>query len=82
MSASHLLATPPLRAAPGSYVPIFFPKADLSQTPNIVAYMRRCAERPAFAEAFGDGHADLVRRKADEWSESGSGAGFKMPFGL
>lgn len=65
-----------------NYVPIFFPKADLSQTPNIVAYMRRCAERPAFAEAFGDGHADLVRRKADEWSESGSGAGFKMPFGL
>lgn len=71
-------------AAVGSYlnyVPVFFPKADLSKTPNIVAYMRRCAERPAFAEAFGEGHANLVLQKADAW-KSQQQSGFKMPFGL
>ena len=47
-----------------NYVPIFFPQSDLAQTPNIARYMARCASRPAFAQAFGDGHAqheDRVR---------------------
>ena len=33
-----------------NYVPIFFGRASLSGTPNIVKYMQRCAERPAFAK--------------------------------
>lgn len=31
-------------------VPLFFPNADLSATPNIARYMQRCAERPAFEQ--------------------------------
>lgn len=50
-----------------NYVPIFFPQADLSRTPAIAAYMQRCAARPAFAEAFGDGHANLVSQKTQAW---------------
>ena len=43
-----------------NYVPLFFKGVDVRGTPNICAYMRRCAERPAFAAAFGAGHADAV----------------------
>jgi glutathione S-transferase/alpha,alpha-trehalase len=43
-----------------NYVPVFFNGVNLNGTPNIMAYMRRCAERPAFATAFGDGHAAAV----------------------
>merc|ERR1740138_2030632 len=50
-----------------NYVPIFFPQADLSSTPATAEYMRRCARRPAFAAAFGDGHAALVKEKSDGW---------------
>ena len=48
-------------------VPIFFPQADLSRSPNIVKYMQRCAARPAFAKAFGEGHANLVAEKTKGW---------------
>ena len=70
-----------------NYVPIFFPSADLSATPNIARYMARCAERPAFAAAFGDQHAGLVRSKVEGWlsSEGGSAGpadGLKKMFGL
>jgi hypothetical protein len=56
-------------------VPIFFPDADLAKTPAIAKYMKACAERPAFAKAFGDGHAQLVQKKADAWLSAGGGAG-------
>eukprot|EP00316_Scyphosphaera_apsteinii_P017297 CAMPEP_0119312096 /NCGR_PEP_ID=MMETSP1333-20130426/25024_1 /TAXON_ID=418940 /ORGANISM="Scyphosphaera apsteinii, Strain RCC1455" /LENGTH=187 /DNA_ID=CAMNT_0007316653 /DNA_START=165 /DNA_END=728 /DNA_ORIENTATION=- len=61
-----------------NYVPLFFPSADLSLTPNIANYMLRCAERPAFAQAFGSQHTSLVKAKAHEWAQgapTGSGAG-------
>lgn len=57
-----------------NYVPIFFPDADLSGTPNIAKYMRRCAERPAFSSAFGPQHAAVVKEKAAGWL-AGGGAG-------
>lgn len=50
-----------------NYVPVFFPNTRPTMRPNIVAYMKRCAERPAFAEAFGDDHAQLVIQKAAQW---------------
>ena len=57
-------------------MPIFFPDANLGKTPAIAKYMKRCAERPAFAKAFGDGHAQLVQQKTDAWLSAGSaGAG-------
>jgi glutathione S-transferase len=34
------------------YVPQFFQGIDLTRYPNIVRYMRQCAERPAYGEAF------------------------------
>jgi hypothetical protein len=52
-------------------VPLFFPNTDLSGTPNTAAYMLRCAERPAFADAFGQGHADTVKNKARAWLAAG-----------
>jgi glutathione S-transferase len=53
-----------------NYVPIFFPSADLSGTPAICEYMQRCAQRPAFAKAFGEGHANLVADKPAGWLSS------------
>lgn len=55
-----------------NYVPLFFPSADLSRTPAIARYMRRCAARPAFARAFGQSHADLVEEKTSKWLEGGA----------
>merc|ERR1719163_2547939 len=65
-----------------NYVPIFFGNANLGATPNIVDYMKRCAERPAFGTSFGAGHAQLVLQKAAEWSQApaAAGGGFKMPW--
>ena len=71
-----------------NYVPIFFPGADLRRTPAIAKYMQRCAARPAFAQAFGDGHAGLVQQKTTAWLAAGSDAagggpmdGLKKMFG-
>ena len=50
-----------------NYVPIFFGNANLGATPAIARYMARCAERPAFAQAFGDDHAQLVKDKVEGW---------------
>jgi glutathione S-transferase len=36
------------------YVLQFFPGTDVSRWPNIVRYMKECAERPAYAQAFGE----------------------------
>jgi len=36
------------------YVPQFFKEVDLSRWPNVVGYMRRCAERPGYKDAFGE----------------------------
>lgn len=35
------------------YVPQFFQGIDLSRWPNVVRYMKQCAERKAYGEAFG-----------------------------
>merc|ERR1719491_1023117 len=35
------------------YVPQFFGGVDLSRWPNVVSYMKRCAERPTYGQAFG-----------------------------
>merc|ERR1711871_1230618 len=54
-----------------NYVPIFFGNANLAATPNIARYMQRCAARPAFAKAFGEGHANLVQQKTEQWLAEG-----------
>lgn len=36
------------------YVVQFFPNVNLAQWTHVVAYMIRCAERPAYGKAFGD----------------------------
>lgn len=51
------------------YVPLFFPTVTLGQSPNIAAYMKRCAERPNFAKAFGEGHADAVLKAVDRTAQ-------------
>lgn len=45
-----------------NYVPVFFGRVDLRRRPNVAAYMKRCAERPAFVKAFGQEHATGVLR--------------------
>ena len=52
----------------------------LGVSPNIDAYMKRCAERPAFATAFGDQHA-LAVVGAVEAAAAGAGGGGKL-FGM
>ena len=52
-----------------NYVPIFFGSVrKLPNRPNIGKYMIRCASRPAFVKAFGEGHANQVKTKAAEWT--------------
>ena len=63
-----------------NYVPVFFPSVKPTTRPNIVAYMRKCAERKAFALSFGNDHAALVVEKATQWTGAGAGGGKK--FGL
>lgn len=59
-----------------NYIPVFF-NYDLSSRPNIVRYMVRCAERPAFAAAFGTEHAQKVVQSGASWLKGG---GKKNPF--
>jgi glutathione S-transferase/alpha,alpha-trehalase len=35
------------------YVPQFFRDIDLSRWPHVVNYMKRCAERKSYGDAFG-----------------------------
>ena len=48
------------------YVALFFPSCNLSNTLAICSYMARCAARPCFRSAFGDGHAVLAARTTAE----------------
>lgn len=50
-----------------NYVPVFFQNVKPTMRPNIVRYMQRCAERPAFGEAFGEDHQALVLNKCAQW---------------
>eukprot|EP00929_Paragymnodinium_shiwhaense_P108485 TRINITY_DN74800_c0_g1_i1.p1 TRINITY_DN74800_c0_g1~~TRINITY_DN74800_c0_g1_i1.p1 ORF type:complete len:301 (-),score=82.49 TRINITY_DN74800_c0_g1_i1:69-971(-) len=43
-----------------NYVPIFFGGQDLSSRPNVASYMKRCAQRPGYVQAFGKQHADAI----------------------
>ena len=56
-----------------NYVPIFFRNVSPSNRPNICQYMLRCAERPAFAEAFGEDHAQLVITQTKSWLDTKNG---------
>eukprot|EP01041_Mallomonas_annulata_P002999 gene2999-5877_t len=47
-----------------NYVPVFFRNVNPSSRPNMLKYMARCAERPAFEKAFGADHAGAVKRLA------------------
>jgi glutathione S-transferase/alpha,alpha-trehalase len=53
-----------------NYVPVFFRSVNPVDRPNIVKYMERCAQRPAFAKAFGDDHTNLVLSKTKTWTSS------------
>ena len=57
-----------------NYVPIFFRNVSPVNRPNICRYMLRCAERPAFAEAFGQDHAQLVIAQTKSWLDTSSGS--------
>jgi glutathione S-transferase/alpha,alpha-trehalase len=50
-----------------NYVPVFFGNINLSSKPNIVTYMKRCAERVFFKKAFGDEHANMILQKSKIW---------------
>lgn len=56
-----------------NYVPLFFGNVNPSGRKNMCKYMLRAAERPAFAAAFGDDHAELIRSKAKGWVEGKKG---------
>jgi glutathione S-transferase len=53
-----------------NYVPVFFGGAIRklpSSRANLGKYMIRCAQRPAFAKAFGKDHTDLILQKVPTW---------------
>lgn len=64
-----------------NYVPVFFSSVYPVNRPNLVKYMLRCAERPAFEKAFGSNHAALVVRNTKGWLD-GSIANPKAKKGL
>lgn len=49
-----------------NYVPVFFQNVRPARQ-NIIKYMQRCAQRPAFTDAFGDDHARYVLAKCKQW---------------
>jgi len=61
------------------YVPQFFKGVDLSRWPNVVQYMKRCAERPAYGEAFG---SDVQQYLIQSIDSMGGGEEKKKLFGV
>jgi glutathione S-transferase len=51
------------------YVPQFFPEVSFARWPNIVKFMKACASRPAYAEAYGEDVANFLVDKCAAWSE-------------
>ena len=51
------------------YVPQFFPEVSFERWPNIVAFMKACASRPAYAEAYGEDVAAFLVDKCDSWTK-------------
>ena len=50
------------------YVPQFFPEVSFERWPNIVAFMKACASRPAYAEAYGEDVAAFLVDKCESWT--------------
>ena len=52
-----------------NYVPLFFRNVRPASRPNLVKYMRRCAQREAFSRAFGVEHAQQIIAFAAVWAK-------------
>mmetsp|Transcript_20329 Transcript_20329/g.24434 ORF Transcript_20329/g.24434 Transcript_20329/m.24434 type:complete len:247 (+) Transcript_20329:59-799(+) len=52
------------------YVLQFFPGVDLSRWPHVVRYMRECAQRQAYAKAFGDNVQNILVQALDDMGQS------------
>eukprot|EP01038_Epipyxis_sp_PR26KG_P015959 gene15959-21656_t len=50
-----------------NYVPIFFNNINPVNRPNILKYMQRNAQRPAFSKAFGEDHTEIIVTKTNKW---------------
>ena len=61
------------------YVPQFFQGIDLSRWPNVVKYMKRCAERDAYGEAFG---SNVQQYLVSSLETMGNGGEKKKLFGM
>ncbi len=48
------------------YVPQFFQGIDLSRWPNVVRYMKQCAAREAYGDAFGSNIQQYLVSVLDE----------------
>lgn len=60
------------------YVIQFFPNVDLySKWPNVVKYMKECAGREGYGEAFGENVQGYCLKRLDEMMESGGDDGGK-----
>ncbi len=53
------------------YVPQFFQGIDLSRWPNVVKYMKRCAERGPYGEAFGSNVQQYLVSALEEMENGG-----------
>lgn len=64
------------------YVPQFFQGIDLTRYPNIVRYMRQCAERPAYGKAFTPRVQSYLVSTLSEQEGSTGGDEKKKLFGM
>lgn len=51
------------------YVPQFFPEVSFARWPHIAAFMKACASRPAYAEAYGEDVAAYLVEKCEAWTK-------------
>ena len=51
------------------YVPQFFPEVSFKRWPHIAKFMKACASRPAYAEAYGEDVAAYLVEKCEAWTK-------------
>ena len=65
------------------YVVQFFPDIELySRWPNVVRYMKECAQRENYQKAFGSNVQKFLLNRLEEMEASGGDKGAKKMFGM
>merc|ERR1719183_495078 len=60
------------------FIPLFHPNFDASRFPNVVSYMSRCVDRPAYQRAFGPNAQRASAYVAAQIAKTGGGKRFGL----